>query len=298
MRRRYRILDVFTDRPLAGNPLAVLLDAANLDAAAMQAIAREFNLSETVFLLPAENSAHSARARIFTPTAELLFAGHPTVGAAICLARERFGGAGGHEAVLVLEEGVGPVRCGIRLDGTGGFAEFDCPKLPENLGEPQPKEIIAAALNIAPAEIGFENHLPGGWTCGNPFDFVPVRDKAVLAKAAPNLAGWTQAFATGSAFLYTRETDGHGHSFRARMFAPPFGIAEDPATGSAVAALAAPIFRFDAPPDGARQMVIEQGFEMGRPSLIRLEMTIAGRALSNVRIGGNAVEVASGTLSI
>jgi trans-2,3-dihydro-3-hydroxyanthranilate isomerase len=298
MQRRYKIFDVFTDRPLAGNPLAVVLDAGGLDAAAMQAVAREFNLSETVFLLPAENSAHSARARIFTPTAELLFAGHPTVGAAVCLAGERCGDAGEHEAVLVLEEGVGPVRCGVRFSGSAGFAEFDCPKLPENLGEPQPKEVIAAALNIAPGEIGFENHVPGGWTCGNPFDFVPVRNRAVLAKAAPNLAGWTQAFATGSAFLYTRETEGHGHSFRARMFAPPFGIAEDPATGSAVAALAEPICRCDALPDGTHQMIIEQGFEMGRPSLIRLEVTVSGRALASVRVGGNAVEVASGTLSV
>src|SRR5918998_25721 len=130
MQRRYVVLDVFTERALAGNALAVVLDAEGLDGAAMQAIAREFNLSETVFVLPPERPAHSARVRIFTPATELPFAGHPTVGTAICLAIERFGKNGGQDAVLVLEEGVGPVRCGVKLSGDSRFAQFDCPKLP------------------------------------------------------------------------------------------------------------------------------------------------------------------------
>ena len=298
MIRRYRIFDVFTDRPLAGNPLAVVLDSDGLDSAAMQAIAREFNLSETVFVLPSENSAHTAKVRIFTPARELPFAGHPTVGTAVCLAMERFGGASEHDAVIVLEEGVGPVRCGVRLGQSGGFAEFDCPKLPESAGEAGAKEFIAAALGIEPVEIGFENHVPGVWSAGVPYHFVPVRNMAVLAQSGPNRAAWSPAFGTGAAFLYTRETEGHDHSFRARMFAPEIGISEDPATGSAVAAFAGPVRIFDALPEGDYSAIIEQGFEMGRPSLIRLGMTVAGGALSAVRIGGQAVKVAEGSLLV
>jgi len=143
MTRRYKVFDVFTDRPLAGNPLAVVLDSEGLGSVAMQSIAREFNLSETVFVLPPDNSAHTAKVRIFTPARELPFAGHPTVGAAVCLARERFVLPGEHDAVIVLEEAIGPVRCGVRLSDSGGFAEFDCPKLPEVTGE-------GAARNSSP----------------------------------------------------------------------------------------------------------------------------------------------------
>lgn len=298
MDRRYQIFDVFTERPLAGNPLAVVLDAEGLDNAAMQKIAGEINLSETVFVLPADNPAHSARVRIFTPKVELPFAGHPIVGAAICLARERFSGLGQQQAVVVLEGGVGPIRCGVKLDGNAGLAEFDVPKLPVRVGEAKSKGLVAAALGLAPAEIGFENHAPTVWSCGNPFDFVPVRNMAVLARAACNRGAWAPAFVTGAAFLYTRETEGHDHSFRARMFAPTFGIEEDPATGSAVAAFSGAVLHFDAPPDGVHNAVIEQGFEMGRPSLIRLEMTVSGGALTLARIGGHAVLVMSGTLSV
>jgi len=298
MPRRYKIYDVFTERPLEGNPLAVVLDSEGLDDAAMQAVAREFNLSETVFVGPSANPAHSARVRIFTPKSEIPFAGHPTVGTAVCLARERFDGPGEHDAVVVLEEGVGPVRCGVRLSDAAGFAEFDCPRLPENAGEPAAKKPAAAALGLDSTEIGFENHVPSVWTAGNPFNFVPVRNMGVLARATANRATWKDAFGEGAAFLYTRETEGHDHSFRARMFAPIVGIEEDPATGSAVAAFAGPLQSFDQFPDGEHVHVVEQGYEMGRPSLIRLEMSVSGGKLTAVRIGGNAVEVAAGLMAV
>lgn len=297
MIRRYQVFDVFTDRPLSGNPLAVVLDTEGLDTAAMQRIAREFNLSETVFVLPAENPTHSAKARIFTPAQELPFAGHPTVGTAICLALKRVG-AGAKEAVVVLEEKVGVVRCGVRLDGSGGFAEFDCPRLPEREGTAPARDEIAVLLNLTPADVGFENHQPSRWTAGVPYYFVPVHDMAALANARANAAGWSAAFGTDGVFIYTRETEGHDHGFRARMFAPEHGIVEDPATGSAVAAFAGPWNEFDAPRDGVHAVVVEQGFEMGRPSLIRLEMTVGTGAVTLVRIGGDAVRVMSGTLAI
>lgn len=295
MTRRFRTFDVFTDRPLAGNPLAVVLDAEGLDDAAMQAIAREFNLSETVFVLPAENPAHTARIRIFTPGRELPFAGHPTVGTAVCLTLERFGGSDA-DAVIMLEEEIGAVRCGVSLSNGGGFAEFDCPKLPVRAGDPPDRALIAAALNLAPAEIGFENHVPSLWSAGVPFHFAPVKDRTTIGKASPFANLWAQAFGTGSAFLYTRETEGHAHAFHARMFAPDMGIGEDPATGAAVAALAGAVHEFDALPDGVHVAMIEQGFEMGRPSLIRLEMTVSAGSLAVVRIGGNATPIMSGTL--
>jgi trans-2,3-dihydro-3-hydroxyanthranilate isomerase len=297
--RRFETWDVFTDRPLAGNPLAIVLDAEGLDDTAMQGIAREFNLSETVFVLPARNPAHSAEARIFTPSRELPFAGHPTVGTAICVAANRFQGSAEHEAVVVLEEKVGPVRCGVRLTDGAGFAEFDCPKLPEPLaGEAIPKEFIAAALSLAPADIGFENHVASAWSAGVPFHFVPVRDKAALAQARPDRGNWQRAFRHGETYLYTRDTEGHDHSFRARMFAPALGIEEDPATGSAAAALPGAIHTFDALTDGAHVAIIEQGFDMGRPSLIRLEIGIRAGAVDSVRIGGDAVRVSAGTLAL
>ena len=298
MNRRYAIFDVFTDRPLAGNPLAVVLDSDGLDVKAMQAIAREFNLSETVFVLPPEHPAHAARLRIFTPSVELPFAGHPTVGAAICLVQERFGKQGSHDAVIAVEEGIGPVRCGVSVADSGGFAEFDSPKLPERAGQAEPREIIAAALVLPPAHVGFENHVPTMWSAGVTFHFVPVRNMAALAAAAPDRTLWSPAFGSGSAFLYTRETEGFGHAFRARMFAAAMGIDEDPATGSAVAVFAGAIHEFDALPDGIYSAVIEQGFEMGRPSLISLDMTVSSGALAVVRIGGRAVRVAEGTLAL
>jgi trans-2,3-dihydro-3-hydroxyanthranilate isomerase len=294
----YEIVDVFTDRPFAGNPLAVVFGAESLAGDQMQTLAREFNLSETVFVLPAENAAHAARVRIFTPGQELPFAGHPTVGTAVCLARERLSGhAGGQDAVIVLEELVGPVRCAVRLDEAGGFAEFDCPKLPERQAEGGGREFIAAALGLSPAEIGFENHAPSVWSAGVPYHFVPVRNMHVLAKALAAPSAWPPAFGVGAAFLYTRETEGHDHAFRARMFAPEIGISEDPATGSAAAALAGVVHEFDALPDGDHAAIIEQGFEMGRPSLIRLETSVAGGRIVAVRVGGAVVQVASGILS-
>ena len=298
MNRRYKILDVFTDRALAGNPLAVVLDAAGLDDPAMQAIAREFNLSETVFVFPPENPAHSARIRILTTVKELPFAGHPTVGTAVCLARERHGNDGRHDAVVVIEEKVGIVRCGVTLDGALGFAEFDCPELPHPAGEAPPKDILADALGLSAADIGFENHVPSVWSAGVRYRFVPVRNMAMLAKAVPQPQPFGRAFGTEGAYLYTRETESHDHSFRSRMFVHEVGIIEDPATGSAVAAMAGAVHAFDALPGGDHAGIIEQGFDMGRPSLIRLGMTVVGGKLTVVRIGGNAVEVASGALSV
>ena len=158
MQRKFAILDVFIDQAMAGNQLGVVFDSDGLNTEAMQAIASEFGFSETVFLFPAEHDNHTAKVRIFTPMNELPFAGHPTVGAAIAVALERGMDAAG-QGIVVLEEGVGPVRCGVRFDDGKAFAEFDLPVLAKRHHHDLPKEAVAAALNLDTKEIGFENHI-------------------------------------------------------------------------------------------------------------------------------------------
>ncbi len=303
MSRSYAILDVFTETPLAGNGLAVVLDAGGLDDKRMQAIAREFNLSETVFVLPPENPVHSARLRIFTPARELPFAGHPTVGTAVLLATRKAagGGASGKEMMLLLEETVGLVRAGVFIQGEkAGHAIFTAPVLPSPVPAEFDRDQVAAALGLLPTEIGFENHKTSAWSAGVPFVFVPVSGLEAIGNARPNPVSWAGAFGSPStaAWLYCRETESSDNDFHARMFAPLLGFAEDPATGSAAAAFAGVVCRFDELPPGTYRYVIEQGFEMNRASLITMEMDVAGGEVAAVRIGGNAVVVAEGTLLI
>lgn len=306
MNRRYIILDVFTDTALAGNPLAVVRDADGLDTAGMQAIAKEFNLSETVFLLPADNPAHSARARIFTPAREIPFAGHPTVGTAIHVASERFdGSAEDLDAVVVLEEGVGPVRCGVALKQSGAhYAEFDLPKLPVVADLAPSAEIVAQALGLAAHEIGFSHFPVAVSDAGLSFLIVPVNGVEAVRRAKPRLEHWEDLFpepglTSGLVYLFSAEVERPDASFHTRMFAPLDGIPEDPATGSAAAAFAGVLHRFGQLTEGSHSYLIEQGFEMGRPSLISLELDIAETgALHAARIGGHAVVVAEGVLKL
>ncbi len=303
MNRSYAILDVFTNTPLAGNPLAVVTDTEGLDTAKMQAIAREFNLSETVFVFPSDLPAHTAKLRIFSPYRELPFAGHPTIGTAIFLATERFGEIKSEQnAMIVLEEGIGTVRCGVVLrENATGFAEFDIPQLPKPLGPPADKADIATALDLSPHEIGFENHRPSNYSVGVPFTFVPVADLSVLAKAHPRPSLWTRGFGSGEhnrAFVYCRETKNCDSGFHGRMFAIGHGVSEDPATGAAAAAFSAVVHYFDDLTDGTHLRRIEQGFEMGRPSLIDLEIDIENGELHAARIGGQAIIVARGELFV
>jgi trans-2,3-dihydro-3-hydroxyanthranilate isomerase len=307
MRLVYHVLDVFTEQRFCGNPLAVVLDADGLADAQMQVIAREFNLSETVFVLKAESRAHSARVRIFTPAAELPFAGHPTVGTAVLLAELRAqapsnDNAGARDALIVLEQGIGPVRVGVRLrPDRAPFADFDAPRLPAEAGGLATADRLAAALGLIPGEIGFENHRPTRFAAGNSFAFVPVASLETIAKARVASAHWAAALGGQGlvgAFLYCRETEHTTSSFHARMFAPDFGLVEDPATGSAAAAFGGVVHRFDALPDGSHRRVIEQGFEMGRPSLITVSVGVDGGKLASVRVGGHAVRVAEGTIAV
>lgn len=301
MRLAYSTLDVFTQTRFGGNPLAVVLDADRLSSTQMQAIAREFNLSETVFVLKPLNPAHSARVRIFTPAAELPFAGHPTVGTAILLAELRVATLGGnHDAIIALEETIGTVRVGVRLfAGQAAFAEFDAPRLPEEIGAIAAIDDIAAAVGLIPSELGFENHRPTCYSAGLPYNFIPVRSLDAIARARPVLGHWQRSFGdNGAAYLYCRDTVHNTAQFHARMFDPRHGIMEDPATGSAAAAFAAVVQRFDSPPAGEHRYLIEQGFEMGRASLIHLSVISDGGRVGTVRIGGHAVRVSDGKIEI
>ena len=299
----FHTLDVFTDRRFAGNPLAVIHGADGLDTAAMQTIAREFNLSESVFVMKPDNPAHSAKIRIFTPAMELPFAGHPTVGTAVLLAELRAGEhTGDMDSLVVLEEKIGTVRVGVKLHaGKAAFAEFDTPKLPEDAGPAPDTQLLAPAVGLEPSEIGFANHRPTHYSAGVPFTFLPVASLAVMARAELNAAHWAQAFGSsraGKMSLYCRETNASSSAFHVRVFAPAAGVAEDPATGSAAAAFAGVIHHFDGLRDGSHKQIIEQGFEMGRPSHIAVGMEVSGGKLTNVRIGGSAVRVSAGKIRV
>jgi trans-2,3-dihydro-3-hydroxyanthranilate isomerase len=298
MRRRFVTLDVFTDRRFAGNALAVVLDGDGLDPAAMQAVAREFNLSETVFVSPPADPAHRAAIRIFTPASELPFAGHPTVGTAVLLANLD-SGAGQRE--FVLEEGIGPVRCRVEPGVDRGLARFELPRLPALAGEAASDATIAAALGLDAAEIGFARFRPARWSAGAPYTYVPLRDLQAVRRCVVDMNHWDAAFsrdAHKAAYVFCRETVVPGRAFHARMFAPRQGVPEDPATGSAVAAFSGLLAQAAQPPDGEHFFDFEQGYEMGRPSLIRLSIVVRGGRLAAAAVGGEAVVVSEGLIEV
>ena len=294
MKLKFATLDVFTATRFAGNPLAVVFDAAGVDGVTMQAVAREFSHPETVFVLKPE-AGDTARVRIFTPGTELAFAGHPTVGTALVLALRRSAGSD-----VVLEEKIGPVKCRVTPEGDDrGRASFVIPALPKQGGAPASREAIAAALGLAVGDICFDGHQPSKWSVGNAFTFVPVRSIDAVRHSRIEGAQWDAAFEAGgstNAFVFCRETLDKAHSFHARMFAPRLGVREDPATGSAAAAFAGFCARELKLGDGEHRFVIEQGFEMGRPSLIDLGVTMRGGALASATVGGPAIVVAEGLI--
>jgi trans-2,3-dihydro-3-hydroxyanthranilate isomerase len=299
----YHVLDVFTERPFGGNPLAVVLGADRLSAVEMQTIAGEFNLSETVFMLASASPGHTARIRIFTPSRELPFAGHPTIGTAVLLAELRSPLGNGHgDAIIALEEEIGSVRVGVRTRGNGAsYGEFDAPRVwsaPEALSEP---EEISAAVGLISTEIGFENHKPTMIKGTPAFAYVPVANLEAMAKVRVAPQHWARAFTDRGVmgvYLYTRQCVRAQSAFHARMFAPDIGVPEDAATGSAAASFAYVVQEFDVLPDGTHKRAIEQGFEMGRPSAISLTMLVSRGKLDGVRIGGYAVRVAEGILKV
>ncbi len=294
-RYRFHTLDVFTDTRFGGNPLAVVLDADDLSGERMQTIAAEFNISETVFVLkPATPGANRKKLRIFTPAVELPFAGHPTVGASYLLAKLGLVEIDPANPLMVLEEGVGDVPVRILMDANGIRAtRMSVPRMPERGPQPPATAELAAMLSLTEADL-----LAGsaGYSCGVPFLFVPVRDREVLARVKLRLDLWEKLLSkwwAKSVFLFTTDTVSKDAQLHARMFAPAMGVAEDPATGGAAAAIAGWLQQSD-PRDGARRWLIEQGFEMGRPSHIELEADISQGQVVAIRVGGGSVLVTEG----
>lgn len=296
---RFLTADVFTDRMFGGNQLAVFPRADGLDTPLMQSIARELNISETVFVFPPDDPAHTRKLRIFTPGSELPFAGHPTIGAAFVLATAGEVSLGADGGSIVFEEGVGPVPVTVRCDGgVPSYCELTTARLPEVGPTPPALEEIAASLSLRPEDLRNDHFAPRGVSCGVPYLFVPLRDEAALARARINLPAWERSLSGwwASAVFPFAEAASDGVDFRARMFAPGIGIPEDPATGSAAAALAGYLAGEAGPEHGTLRWVVAQGVEMGRPSRLHVACDRSGGRISAVRVGGTSVLVAEGRL--
>lgn len=294
--------DVFTNKRFGGNQLAVFPDAAKIDPALYQAIAREFNFSETTFVLPPKDKKHTRHVKIWTPGGELQFAGHPTVGTAVVLATIGDIKLTGENTKIVLEEGVGPVPVSIRSqNGKPDFATLTVAKLPE-YGPPAPKAAdLARAFGLDASDVRSDDWHAEAASCGTMFLLVPLRSRAALGRARPRLDEFERVlngYPTEKVFLFCDEPELQGSHYRARMFAPTIGVPEDPATGSAAAGFAGYLAKRDKRSDGTLRWVVEQGFEMGRPSILELEADKQAGAVVAVRVGGNAVLVTKGELTI
>jgi trans-2,3-dihydro-3-hydroxyanthranilate isomerase len=297
-RLKFITADVFTTTAYGGNPLAVVLNGERLTGAQMQIVAREFNLSETTFILPPQATDHAARVRIFTPNTELPFAGHPTVGTAWVMAQLGLITPSAESARVTFEEGVGLIPLVIDFDGAQPrFVWFTTAIVPEVLAPPPSADILAALVGLQATDLR-EGTPPLSLTCGTPYTCIPLKTSAGVQRAALNSGLWQQHLAATSAhkvYVFARPEQGIVH---ARMFAPGEGVAEDPATGSAACALAEWLVRDDAIVNGTACWTIRQGAEIGRPSEIMIEADVRAGRIVAVRCGGTAVLMAEGTLHL
>lgn len=301
MRYDFHTLDVFTDRTFGGNPLGVFPEAGGLDDATMQKVAREMNLSETVFLLPPETPAGTRRVRIFTPAVEVPFAGHPTVGTAWFLTSsgavtmERNGGT------VVLEENVGPVPVRVETeDGRPVRATLSAAVLPEHRPVPWSRERLAAMISLGPDDVGCGEMEPEMVSCGLPFIVVPVTDVDAASRSRLDPAVWdelTDGAWSRMVYVITRGGQGEGVDLHVRMYAPAAGVPEDPATGSAAAALGG-YLGSRAADDGLWAWRLEQGLEVGRPSVLEVEAEVKDGTVAAVRVGGRCVPVSRGSMEV
>jgi trans-2,3-dihydro-3-hydroxyanthranilate isomerase len=298
MKVPYYVCDVFTRHKFTGNQLAVIPDARGLDGRQMQAITREFNFSESTFVLPAE-TGHTRRVRIFTPAAEIPFAGHPNIGTAFVLARNGELGDLKEETSVTFEEGAGIVAVRITPDRNGElFCELKTPQ-GLTLGQPISTELASSLLSLESADICLETHPPQSASVGLPFLVVELKDREALGRAVFNHAKIDrihQMRAPHDVLLYTRDAD--DTDFRARMFAPLDGVPEDPATGSANCALAALLTHYLPATDGRFRWNIAQGLEMGRPSLLHARTEKIDGKVTGTWIGGHSVMTCEGTIDV
>jgi trans-2,3-dihydro-3-hydroxyanthranilate isomerase len=301
MTLKFCTLDVFTDHRFGGNPLAVFAAVPELPTDFMQNIAREFNLSETVFIVKPRDPRATRRLRIFTPARELPFAGHPTIGAAHVLVEEGLAGVSGDSGSFLLEEEVGLVPVSVNRQANGAwFIQLTAAKLPEE-GPPAPSvPELAKLLSVAESDILNDADFAQVYSCGVPYLFVPLRDRSVLARVSIDPAASRKVRAAtgiGDVYAFSYDPAREDSDIRARMFAHEFAITEDPATGSAAAAFAGYLARRSWHKEGTLRWTIEQGFEMGRPSILYLEADLADGAVTAVRVGGTAVRTSEGRLT-
>ena len=289
--RRYVTVDVFAAQPFGGNPLAVVLDAEGLGTAAMQAIAREFAYSETTFVFPPEDPAHTARVRIFTPLGELPFAGHPNVGTAYVLAAEGVG-----TGSMLFEEAAGlvPVRI-LQSGGDVTGAELTAPQPLHRVAE-MPAQAVADCLGLDVADLVTSGHAPLVASTGVRFVLAELASREALRRATLAPLAWARHLPfhdTDSIYFYTRD-GGAGFDLHARMLWP--GLSEDPATGGASVTLAALLA--ESGPDGEAALRIEQGRDMGRPSTLLTRTVKAGGAVRSAHVGGQCVTMMRGTIAV
>jgi trans-2,3-dihydro-3-hydroxyanthranilate isomerase len=300
MQRRFITTDVFTDRAFGGNPLAVILDAGGLSTAQMQAIAIEFNYSETTFVLPPRDSANDAQVRIFTVTREIPFAGHPNVGTAFVLATL----APKPPARLTFEEGVGLVPVEILMEGGSVVgAELTAPRPLGKLTQFSADQ-AAACASLSSADIRTDRHPPRIVSVGLPFMMVELVSRDALRRARPDAAAFAGTFpcdGCDAVYLYTRDIPPAEQpcGLQARMFHPgSSGLSEDPATGSATAAAAALLADLSSERDAELSLRVGQGFDMGRPSLLLTRVRKQNGAIASVHVGGACVQMMEGTFRL
>jgi trans-2,3-dihydro-3-hydroxyanthranilate isomerase len=292
----YHLVDVFTKEKFGGNPLAVFLDAEPLPEILMQPIAKELNLSETTFVTRPDDGESDFRVRIFTPARELPMAGHPTVGTAFVMH---------HQGVIptpgntVFQEGVGPVPVELSLDDAGRVVATMNQPLP-TFGPIMEDRVAVAKMLSIPGE----GLLPGYpiqiVDTGVPFLYVPIQDLETIAQCRLRHDRWevlNQGGLLNEIFMFTPQTVHETSTVHSRMFAPAMGIAEDPATGAAAGPLGAYLVKYGLAPAGTR-IINEQGFEMGRPSLIYIEIQKTGETFTAVRVGGHSVYMGRGELTL
>lgn len=306
MQYRYYTVDVFTQTRFGGNQLAVLPEAGGLLTEQMQSITREFNYSETTFVLPPENTANDAKVRIFTSAREVPFAGHPNLGTAHVLST--IGGFDRHDdadKTLRFEELAGVVPVQVRFEGgVPVYCELTAPQKlelgSEMTGDNDVAE-LAHALSLAPDDIVTESHFPRSASVGLPFLCVELRDRNALARSQMRVDSWvaySERARCNAIHLYTRDTGTDALDLRCRMYAMMGGVREDPATGSANCALAGLLASLASESSGTFTYRIAQGIEMGRPSALFAFVEKRGGSVAEVRIGGASVSVAEGFIDV
>ena len=300
---RYVLVDVFAEGRFKGNPLAVFPDGSQVPERLHQTVARELNLSETTFVYPPRDGSHDFGVRIYTPAEELPFAGHPTLGTTFVLALEgKIALAAGKGSTRLREKvGVIPVELESMAHGSGA-ATMEQPK-PEFDAATNNRPALAALVALEAADLHPE--LPAQVvSCGVPYLILPLRDLASARRARPRSDLWESTLAplgTPNVLVATRETENPAHDWHARMFAPHLGVLEDPATGSAAGPLGAYTVRHRILPAdraGETRITIEQGIEMGRPSVLRVRVRAVGNEITAVLVSGECHRIGEGTLSL